>query len=172
MGRLLTGKRKLLSSDFVAVETHLGCTLMGKIPQINTERVNLAAVTVTSLFVKEAEISDIWRVDLTGVDAAGPLFLRGNQKAWVLLFTCAVYGAVHLELISSLSHEAFLMGFRRFVARRGRCSTIYGDNGTNFVDADICSMVQIGIKLLNMVLSTHSIGYLTLPPETAWWGRW
>ncbi|GBM52316.1 hypothetical protein AVEN_126396-1 [Araneus ventricosus] len=72
---------------------------------------------------------------ITGVDAAGPLFLRDNQKAWVLLFTCAVYRAVHLELITSLSTEAFLMGFRRFVARRGRCLTIYCDNGTNFVGA-------------------------------------
>ncbi|GBO33587.1 hypothetical protein AVEN_230190-1 [Araneus ventricosus] len=58
MGRLLTSKRKLLLSDLVAVETHLGWTLMGKVPQVNTERVNLA-MTVTSLLVKEAEIADL-----------------------------------------------------------------------------------------------------------------
>ncbi|GBM45479.1 hypothetical protein AVEN_210215-1 [Araneus ventricosus] len=55
MGRLLTGKRKLLSSGLVVVETLLGWTLMGKVPQVNTERVNLA-MTVTSLFVKEADL--------------------------------------------------------------------------------------------------------------------
>ncbi|GBM68035.1 hypothetical protein AVEN_75875-1 [Araneus ventricosus] len=48
MGRLLTGKRKLLSSGLVAVETLLGWTLMGKVPQ----------------FVKEAEITDLWRLDV------------------------------------------------------------------------------------------------------------
>ncbi|GBM01522.1 hypothetical protein AVEN_209327-1 [Araneus ventricosus] len=72
---------------------------------------------------------------ITGVDEAGPLFLRGNQKDLVLFFTCSVYRAVHLELITCLSIEAFLMGFRMFVARRGRRSTIYCDNRTNFVGA-------------------------------------
>ncbi|GBM89657.1 hypothetical protein AVEN_180349-1 [Araneus ventricosus] len=33
MGKLLNGKRKLLSSGLVAVETHLEWTLMGKVPQ-------------------------------------------------------------------------------------------------------------------------------------------
>ncbi|GBN09255.1 hypothetical protein AVEN_18573-1 [Araneus ventricosus] len=61
MGRLLTGKRKLLLSGLVAVETHLGWTLMEKVPQVKTERVNLA-MTVTSLFIKEAEIADVWRL--------------------------------------------------------------------------------------------------------------
>ncbi|GBM51632.1 hypothetical protein AVEN_43264-1 [Araneus ventricosus] len=39
---------------------------MGKVPQVNTERVNLAR-TVTSLFVKEAEIADLWRLDVLGI---------------------------------------------------------------------------------------------------------
>ncbi|GBM23817.1 hypothetical protein AVEN_91151-1 [Araneus ventricosus] len=56
---------------------------------------------------------------ITGIDTAGPLFLKGIQKVWVLLFTCAVYRAVHLELMSGISTEAFLMALRRFVARRG-----------------------------------------------------
>ncbi|GBM83170.1 hypothetical protein AVEN_43667-1 [Araneus ventricosus] len=77
MGRLLTGKRKLLSSGLVVVETHLGWTLMGKVPQVNTERVNLA-MTVTSLFVKEAEIADLWRLDVLGIK--DPMEKKSKQK--------------------------------------------------------------------------------------------
>ncbi|GFW51728.1 integrase catalytic domain-containing protein [Trichonephila clavipes] len=40
---------------------------------------------------------------ITGADLAGPLSIRGGSKAWIVLFTCAVYRAVHLELVSSLS---------------------------------------------------------------------
>ncbi|CAG7719526.1 unnamed protein product [Allacma fusca] len=74
--------------------------------------------------------------EVTGVDLAGPLFLKGGQKAWIVLFTCAVYRALHLEMVTSLSTEAFLLSLRRFVARRGRPGTIYSDNGTNFVGAE------------------------------------
>ncbi|GBN40527.1 hypothetical protein AVEN_120918-1 [Araneus ventricosus] len=77
MGKLLTGKRKLLSSGLVAVETHLGWTLMGKVPQVSTERVNLA-MTVTSLFVKEAEIADLWRLDVLGIK--DPMEKKSKQE--------------------------------------------------------------------------------------------
>ncbi|GFU51505.1 integrase catalytic domain-containing protein [Trichonephila clavipes] len=33
MGKILTGRRKVLSSGLVAVETYLGWTLMGKVPE-------------------------------------------------------------------------------------------------------------------------------------------
>ncbi|GBN23713.1 hypothetical protein AVEN_215678-1 [Araneus ventricosus] len=77
MGKLLTGKRKLLFSGLVAVETHLGWTLMGKVPQVSTERVNLA-MTVTSLFVKEAEIADLWRLDVLGIKE--PMEKKSKQE--------------------------------------------------------------------------------------------
>ncbi|GFV70271.1 integrase catalytic domain-containing protein [Trichonephila clavipes] len=72
---------------------------------------------------------------ITGAYLAGPLSLRGGSKAWIVLFTCAVYRAVHLDLVSSLSTESFIQALRRFWARRGRGSTLYNDNGTNFVGA-------------------------------------
>jgi hypothetical protein len=50
----------------VAVETYLGWTLMGKAPQNGAVNSNLA-VTVTSLFIKVFEISDIWKFDLIGI---------------------------------------------------------------------------------------------------------
>jgi len=71
-----------------------------------------------------------------GVDLAGPLFLKDGSKVWIVLFTCAVYRAVHLELVKSLSTEAFLYSLRRFISRRGRPNTIYSDNGTNFHGSD------------------------------------
>ncbi|GBN04791.1 hypothetical protein AVEN_49291-1 [Araneus ventricosus] len=108
---------------------------------------------------------------ITGVAAAGPLFLRGNQKARVLLFTCAVYRAVHLELIPSLYTEAFLMGFRRFVARRGRCSTIYCENGTNFVGA---ANLLHGLDWNKIIRhgAINAIEWKFNPPTAAWWGGW
>ena len=44
--------------------------------------------------------------------------------------------AVHLELVSSLSTDAFLAALKRFVSWRGLLTTIYSDSGTNFVGAN------------------------------------
>ncbi|GFX71487.1 uncharacterized protein TNCV_2694751 [Trichonephila clavipes] len=63
---------------------------------------------------------------------AGPLFRKENKKSWVLIFTCAVYRAVHFELVTATTTEAFLMAIRRFVSHRGKCSSVYCDNSTNF----------------------------------------
>lgn len=54
------------------------------------------------------------------------------EKAWICIFTCAVYRAVHFKLVTSLP-DIFLQAFRRFIARRGRPRTVYSDNGTNCV---------------------------------------
>ena len=51
------------------------------------------------------------------------------------VFVCTVTKAVHLELVSDLSTEAFLAAFRRFANRRGRPKNVYSDNGRNFVGA-------------------------------------
>jgi hypothetical protein len=65
-GRLLTGRQEVLSGGVVAVETYLGWTLMGKVPRDGAVNSNLA-ITVTSLFIKEAEIADLWNLDLIGI---------------------------------------------------------------------------------------------------------
>ncbi|XP_078051456.1 uncharacterized protein LOC144477603 [Augochlora pura] len=41
--------------------------------------------------------------------------------------------AVDLELASDLTSEAFIAALRRFIARRGYCTHLYSDNGSNFV---------------------------------------
>lgn len=78
-----------------------------------------------------------------GVDYAGPLQLRELQlrksrvfKIYIAVFICFTVKAVHLEVVSDLSTDAFLAAFDRFVARRGLPSRIFSDCGINFVGAD------------------------------------
>lgn len=79
----------------------------------------------------------------TGIDYAGPVWLRtskgrGQQaaKAFIAVFVCLSTRAVHLDVVSDYTTEAFLAALRRFVARRGLCHTLWSDRGTNFVGAD------------------------------------
>lgn len=77
-----------------------------------------------------------------GVEYAGPVNLKTSElrnsrhvKAYIAVFVCLVSKAIHLELVSDLTTDAFIAAFRRFVARRGRCKTIMSDNGSNFIGA-------------------------------------
>ncbi|GFT11218.1 integrase catalytic domain-containing protein [Trichonephila clavipes] len=73
---------------------------------------------------------------------AGPINIlryrgRGAKttKGYIALFVCFVTKALHLELVSDLTSEAFIASLKRFCARRGAPKHIYCDNGTTFVGA-------------------------------------
>ena len=71
----------------------------------------------------------------TGVDYFGPLYVKtvtGTEKVWVCLYTCLVVRAIHLELMQDMTAEQFLLGFRRFVARRGTPRQVISDNASQF----------------------------------------
>jgi len=73
-----------------------------------------------------------------GVDYGGPFIITtrkkgaNTQKAYLCLFVCLCTKAVHLEVTSSLTAEAFLAAFRRFIARRGNCTEVRSDNSPTF----------------------------------------
>lgn len=78
-----------------------------------------------------------------GIDFAGPLQMREvrlrksrTYKVYIAVFICFTVKAVHLEVVTELSTEAFLCALDRFVARRGMPSDIFSDCGTNFIGAD------------------------------------
>lgn len=77
-----------------------------------------------------------------GVDYAGPVFLKSSalrkaqlSKAYIAVFVCFVTKAIHLELVTSLSTNAFILTLKMFIARRGNPSHIFSDNGSNFLGA-------------------------------------
>ncbi|XP_055944623.1 uncharacterized protein LOC129975585 [Argiope bruennichi] len=96
----------------------------------------------------------------------GPLFLKEDKKSWVLIFTCAVYTAVHFEIVTAASTDVFLMAFRRFVSRRGRCTTIYCDNGSNFVGA-ANYLKQLDWNRIQKYGTINSIDWKFNPPTAA-----
>lgn len=44
---------------------------------------------------------------------------------------------MHLEVVSDYTTDAFLAALQRFTFRRGVCSTLRSDCGTNFVGVDV-----------------------------------
>ncbi|GFY41450.1 integrase catalytic domain-containing protein [Trichonephila inaurata madagascariensis] len=75
---------------------------------------------------------------VTGLDFAGPIYVKNSkEKFYILLCTCAVTRALHLELVTSLTTETFLLAFRIFISRRGLCTVIYSDNAKTFKRAEI-----------------------------------
>ncbi|XP_045451223.1 uncharacterized protein LOC123660165 [Melitaea cinxia] len=106
---------------------------------------------------------------VTGVDLAGPLYLQDGEKCWIVLYTCAVYRAVHLELTKSLSTEAFLRTFRRFIARRGRSSIMISDNGTNFTGTRNL-LRDIDWDEVQRQSTIQRIKWKLNVPTAAWWG--
>lgn len=102
---------------------------------------------------------------VTGLDFAGPLFCsdQPGSKKYILLFTCAVIRAVHLELTDSMSILDFMLAMRRFVSRRGLPSVVFSDNAKTFLAA------KIQMK--------ETYGPLTpqwkfIVPRSPWWGGW
>ena len=78
----------------------------------------------------------------SGVDYAGPFQVKYGHvrkptviKAYLCLFVCLAVKAVHLEVVSDLTTEAFIAALRRFIARRGCPALIWSDHGSNFVGA-------------------------------------
>ncbi|KAL0895261.1 hypothetical protein ABMA27_011414 [Loxostege sticticalis] len=120
----------------------------------------------------------------TGVDYAGPLRItltrrRGqhSQKAYICLFVCLVTKAIHIELVSELTSDAFLAAFKRFISRRGPVSCLYSDNGTNFVGAkahlDDIFKILIDSEFqsaLKQELSARRIEWKMIPPQSPHFG--
>lgn len=79
-----------------------------------------------------------------GVDMAGPFQITDRKgrgckitKCYLCVFICFRYKCIHLEAVSEMSKDAFILALKRFIARRGIPRQIYCDNGGNFVAAAI-----------------------------------
>ena len=101
----------------------------------------------------------------TGVDHAGPLYCSDlpGVKLYILLFTCSVIRAIHLELVDSLNIIDTMLGFRRFVARRGLPAVVWSDNAQTFKAARREVKTHFGVNAPHWKYNA---------PRSPWWGGW
>ena len=100
-----------------------------------------------------------------GVDYFGPLVIRqkrSNIKRYGCLFTCLTTRAVHLEVATDLSADAFINALRRFLSRRGPVICMYSDNGTNLVGVE--RMLHEALQKWN----EHQVQEFLLQKEIRW----
>ena len=110
----------------------------------------------------------------TGVDFAGPFNIKQGYvrkpkilEAYVCVFVCLTYKAVHLEVVSDLSSAAFKATLQRFVSRRGCPQHIYSDNGSNFVG--VKNELQRLYHYLHQTQSLEDVGqFLSSHHEITW----
>jgi hypothetical protein len=120
----------------------------------------------------------------SGVDYAGPFIIKEGVykrkrllKAYIALFVCMTTKAVHIELVSDLTTDAFLATLKRFIARRGIVTDLFSDNGTNFVGAnnELHNLEQLfenqinGEKVVN-TLANDQISWHFIPPRAPHFG--
>ena len=119
-----------------------------------------------------------------GVDYAGPVYIKYGFvrkptviKAYVCIFVSLSVKAVHLELVSDLSTDAFIASLRRFVARRGKPILIWSDHGSNFVGAarELRELVQFlelqkTQNLISEFCSSQNIQWKMIPEHAPHFG--
>lgn len=116
----------------------------------------------------------------TGVDFCGPIFVKSGIrrvkaiKAYIAVFVCLTVRAIHLELVSNLTTEAFLASLDRFMSRRGQCAHFYSDNGTNFIGAHKVLRAYFenksGRPSVHDVVATRGIEWHFNPPASPHFG--
>jgi hypothetical protein len=70
-----------------------------------------------------------------GVDYSGPFYVPKEQDSSEMLychFHLLAVKAIHLELVSNLTSDAFMATLQRIITRRGKCLNFYSDSGTTF----------------------------------------
>ncbi|XP_055944622.1 uncharacterized protein LOC129975581 [Argiope bruennichi] len=114
--------------------------------------------------------------DTTGIDFAGPVYSRTvkpSNTAYITLFTCSTTRALHIELVSDLSADKFLLALPRFVNRTGLPHAIYSDNATTF-HATNKEFIFLWNTLISAKLQQfyahNGIKWKFIAP--AWWGGW
>ena len=112
--------------------------------------------------------------EVIGTDFAGPILykLRNKRegKAYLVIFSCSLSRAVHLELATNLETTTFLSCLKRLIARWGRPSVIYSDNGSTFVKAAKWQTQARRDEELNGFLESHDVKWEFNLSRAPWWG--
>lgn len=121
----------------------------------NCRRYHLSTVETLMATLPAERTTPIRAFKECGVDYMGPINIASRKgrnpqvtKGYVSVFVCFVTRAIHLEVVSDGTREAFIQALRRIMGRRGHIKTMWSDNGTTFVGAN---------NYLNTIAKQHQL---------------
>ena len=136
------------------------------------QAVALAAPPPGLLPLEKTECSGPFEV--VGVDFAGPIKYRkssrAESKAYLILYACSLTRALYLEVLPNLETTTFLGSLKRLIARRGRPSKIFSDNGRTFVGAAKWLKEISRDERLQAYLAEEQITWRFNLSRAPWWG--
>lgn len=91
---------------------------------------------------------------------------------------CLATSAIHIEVVTDYTTEAFIAAYKRFTGRRGICATLQSDCDTNFVgaDAELRRLFESSSKELHemaAVMAKNNTKWIFNPPSVPHFGgKW
>lgn len=113
---------------------------------------------------------------IVGTDYCGPFLIKDREgrgfrstKCYICLFICFSTRAVHLEPVTDLTSEAFILCLRSFASRRGMPKKFYSDNGRTYCGAksELNELAQFLLKNkdnLESEFANQNFDWKFLPP--------
>lgn len=106
---------------------------------VNCRRLKAATAKQLMGYLPRERITASRPFQHVGVDFCGPFEIKVARvrrpivkKAYIALFVCFAIKAIHVELVSDLTTEAFLACLKRFISRRGMPTKVFCDNAKTF----------------------------------------
>ena len=164
---------KVREKHWVPRLRRLAKSLIKKCPKCKRFQVTALASPPPGLLPKDRTEGDT-PFQVVGVDFAGPIKIRVSQKregkAYVVVYSCSLSRALHLDLTKTMEMEEFLLSLKGFVARRGRPEKVYSDNGRTFVGAAAWMKKVRNDERLNDFLVHQGISWQFNLSRAPWWG--
>ena len=109
---------------------------------------------------------------VTGVDFTGALYVkeREEMKVYICLFSCAITRAVHLEVVTDLTVETFLLAFRRFCSRKSLPKKMISDNASTYLAAAEELQRMFSSEALKEALESQNVTWHFIPKRAPWYG--
>ena len=80
------------------------------------------------------------------------------------LISCLCTRCIHVELVTSLDLNSFLLAFLRFTNLRGNIDVIYSDNASTFCAASSQLSDVLGSTEFHNALRKFDIDWIKIPP--------
>ena len=123
----------------------------------------------------EMRMRDVAPFTVTGIDFTGALYVQMNgveSKVYICLLTCATTRGVHLEIVTGLTTNTFLLALRRFASRKSLPRIIVSDNGSTYLSATEELRELLSSRRLVESLGKHGIVQKFIPKRAPWYGGW